>query len=111
MGNSASKGAQASGKAVSRAGAGKKRQYPAANNPAIAIVNARDRIARRFAEESEDLGRKAFAGRTLLSAREIREVISAKEQRRWGDSAIEKQFHLKSGVLAEILSGGAVKNV
>ncbi|RMZ75753.1 hypothetical protein DV737_g5161, partial [Chaetothyriales sp. CBS 132003] len=140
MGNSASKGAQAAGKAVSRAGA-RKRQYPsstpalclsfspahlddppptglhvfpsrsAATNPAIAIVNARDRIARRFEEESEDFGSNTFAGRTLLSASEIRQVLGAKDQARWGDSMIEKQYHLKRGVLAEILSGGAVKNV
>ncbi|RMD40467.1 hypothetical protein DV735_g4657, partial [Chaetothyriales sp. CBS 134920] len=125
MGNSASKGAaQTAGKAI------KRRQYPtspsssllasqapspphqhAATNPAIAIVNARDRIAQRFEDECGQAGSRKFEGRSLLSAGEIREVLGAREQGRWADAAIEKQFRLRSGVLAQILSGGVVKNV
>ncbi|RMZ78179.1 hypothetical protein DV738_g3962, partial [Chaetothyriales sp. CBS 135597] len=136
MGNSASKGAaQAAGKAIKRqyptdpavatiAGSSfyspdeapptGQNVFPsrsAVTNPAIAIVNARDRIAQQFEEELEGAGRKGFAGRSLLSASEIREVIGAKEQGRWADGAIEKQFRLRSGVLAQILSAGVVKNV
>ena len=44
------------------------------------VVRARERIARIWEEESERVGRKGFEGRTLLGAKDVREIVGARER-------------------------------
>lgn len=69
-------------------------------NPALAIVQARDRLTKQWEMESESLGRKGFPGRTLLSARELREALNVRDVK--GPEHAEKTMRLKRGMLAEL---------
>src|SRR2546423_1868223 len=51
----------------------------ASTNPALLIVQTRERIGKAWEEESESLGRGSFQGRTMISAAQIREVVSMRE--------------------------------
>lgn len=87
--------------------------FPSASpstNPAIAVVQARDRIAKRFEEESEGLGRGSFQGRTLLSAKEIKEALRLRDEGRKSPEEVEKQMRLRSGILRTLGAQGVVGN-
>lgn len=80
-------------------------------NPAIAIVEARERIAKRFEEESESLGRGSFQGRTLISAREIKEALRLRDEGGRSPEEVEKQMRLRSGIISQLGPPGVVGNV
>lgn len=69
-----------------------------AGNPALQIVAARERVARQWEAEQEGMGRKGFEGRTLLSAREIREVLKAVEAGK-GTEELERGVRLRRGLV------------
>jgi hypothetical protein len=71
-------------------------------NPAVAIVQARERIAKRFDQETDNLGRGSFQGRTLLSAKEIREALRLRDEAGKSVDEIEKQLRLSSGILNKL---------
>ena len=79
-------------------------------NPAIAIVQARDRINKLFEEESENLGRPSFQGRTLLSAKEIKEALRLRDGGGRSPEEVEKQMRLKSGIISKLGPQGVVGN-
>lgn len=70
-------------------------------NPALAIVEARSALTRRFEHETEALGRKGFGGRTLVSARELKEALAMRDAGR-SDDEVEKALRLQSGFLAKL---------
>jgi len=82
-----------------------------AKNPALMVIQARERIEKRWEEESEGLGRGSFAGRTLISAKEITEVLKLRDQKGMDSGEIEKQLRLKSGLVATLGASGMVANV
>lgn len=80
--------------------------FPSSNpgaNPALAVVQARDRLTKLWQMENEGVGRKGFQGRTLLSAKELREVMNIRAVR--GEEEAEKMMRLKKGLLAELPVG------
>jgi hypothetical protein len=79
-------------------------------NPAIAIVYARERIAKRFEQESESLGRGSFQGRTLLSAKDIKDALRLRDEGGQSDGEVEKQMRLQSGILSKLGPRGVVGN-
>lgn len=79
-------------------------------NPAIAIVEARERIAKRFEEESESLGRGSFQGRTLITAREIKEALRLRDEGGKSAGEVEKQMRLKPGIISQLGPPGVVGN-
>ena len=79
-------------------------------NPAIAIVQARDSIAKRFEEESESLGRGSFQGRTLITAREIKEALRLRDEGGKSAGEVEKQMRLKAGIISQLGPPGVVGN-
>lgn len=50
--------------------------------------------------ENDGVGRPGFQGRTLLSAKEIREAINIRAVK--GEAEAEKMMRLKKGVLAQM---------
>jgi hypothetical protein len=75
----------------------------------MAVVQARERLTRRWQEENEAAGRKGNEGRTLLSAKEIREALNARSVR--GEEEAEKVMRLRRGVLGQRGMGeGVVAN-
>lgn len=72
-------------------------------NPALAVVQARDRLTKQWQMENESMGRKGFPGRTLLSARELREALNMRDVQ--GAEQAEMTMRLKRGMLAELPVG------
>ena len=83
----------------------------AATNPAILVVEARNRIGKVWQDESERLGRKSFAGRTLLSAKDIKEALRLRDESRKTSAEIETQMRLKPGVFETLARKDVVANV
>jgi hypothetical protein len=80
-----------------------------ATNPALLMVEARERIGRLWEEESESLGRGSFQGRTLISAGQIREVLNMRESgMESGD--IERRLRLRAGLVKRLGVGSVVAN-
>jgi len=82
-----------------------------AKNPALMVVQARERIGKQWEEERESLGRGSFAGRTLISAKEITEVLKLRDQKGMDSGEIEKQLRLKGGLVARLGASDVVANV
>ena len=78
-------------------------------NPALRIVEARERIAKLFEAESESLGRSSFQGRTLIGAAQIRDVLGMRESG-MESGEIERRLRLKSGVVRKLGIGSVVEN-
>jgi hypothetical protein len=72
-------------------------------------VEARERIERLWEDESESLGRGSFQGRTLISASQIREVLSMKESG-MESGEIEKRLRLRAGLIKRLGAGSVVAN-
>ncbi|ETN38847.1 uncharacterized protein HMPREF1541_06888 [Cyphellophora europaea CBS 101466] len=71
-------------------------------NPALAVVQARDKLTKQFEAEGEGLGRKSFAGRTLLNARELREALNLRDAA--GEAEAESAMRLRKGLLAAMVT-------
>lgn len=80
------------------------------SNPALKIVSARERIASTYEEELEGLGRRSFPGRTLLPAKEIKDILRMRDSG-VATSDIEKQMRLRPGILKQLVQPGVYTNV
>jgi hypothetical protein len=78
-------------------------------NPAIVIVQARDRIGKVWQEERDALGRGSFVGRTMLGAGEIADVIRMRDEG-LQDGDIEKKMRLSHGLVGRLGVKGVVAN-
>jgi hypothetical protein len=67
-------------------------------------VQARDRLTRRYEAETDALGRKGFEGRTLLSARDLKEALAMREAGR-EDEEVERAMRLRRGFLVGLPEG------
>ena len=74
------------------------------------IVEARARFAKLFEEESENLGRPSFKGRTLVKAEEIKTILSMRDDRGMDSGQIEKQLLLRKGFIEKLGVPGMVGN-
>ena len=81
------------------------------DNPAVMLVQARRRIARQVEEELEDQGRPSFKGRTLVSAQEIRQALSLRDEGGKDAQEVEKQMRMRPGILEQLVGKGVVANV
>jgi hypothetical protein len=82
-----------------------------ANNPAMLLVHARQRIAQQWESELENQGRPSFAGRTLLSAQEIRQALTSRDEAGRSSQEVEKSLRLKPGILEQLVPKGVIANV
>ncbi len=78
-------------------------------NPAIVIVQARERIGNVWEEERDAYGRGSFVGRTLLGASEIADVIRMRDEG-LADAEIEKKMRLSNGLVGRLGVRGVVAN-
>lgn len=78
-------------------------------NPAIVVVQARERIGKVWQAERDALGRGSFAGRTLLGAGEIADVIRMRDEGSKGEE-IEKKMRLNKGLVEKLGVRGVVAN-
>lgn len=75
------------------------------------IVKAREKINKIYDAEMEDIGRSSSGGRTLISAKDIKEALKMRDQGGMSSSEIEKQLRLKSGILSRLGKPGVFANV
>lgn len=78
-------------------------------NPAIVVVNARERIGKVWEEERDALGRGSFAGRTMLNAGELADIIQMRDDG-MVDGDIEKDMRLSRGLVGRLGVRGVVAN-
>ncbi|KIW94489.1 uncharacterized protein Z519_04465 [Cladophialophora bantiana CBS 173.52] len=81
------------------------------NNPAMMLVRARKRIGAQWESEMESQGRPGFAGRTLLSAKDIKEALTLRDEVGKTRQEAERQLRLKPGTLDQLVPKGVVANV
>jgi hypothetical protein len=82
--------------------------FPSGTNPAIALLQARERLAQEAEEEFENLGRRGAAGRRFLDVVTIRQVLMMRDDLRKGEEEIEQQLGLEKGVVGKLGSRGVV---
>lgn len=80
-------------------------------NSSLRIVEARKRIAEQYDQQMEGLGRASFSGRTLITAKEVREALLQRDHLGKTSQEIEKQMKLKPGILDELARKGLYANV
>lgn len=80
-------------------------------NPSLMIVKARERINQQFDNEAEDIGRASAGGRTLISAKDIKEALKMRDQGGMSSEEVEKQLRLKPGILSRLGKPGVFGNV
>lgn len=88
--------------------------FPSASpgkNSGLTVVHTRERISQKFDQEMESIGRGSFTGRTLISAKDIAEILRMRDQRGMSPQAIEKQMRLQSGILDKLAKPGVYANV
>ncbi|EXJ79369.1 hypothetical protein A1O3_08871 [Capronia epimyces CBS 606.96] len=81
-----------------------------AQNPAIMLVQARERINRRWESELDNQGRRGFAGRTVVSAKDVKEALALRDEAGKSSSEIETQLSLKPGILDQLVPRRVVAN-
>jgi len=75
------------------------------------VVEARNRIAQTSDQETDAIGRASSTGRTLISAKDITEVLRLRDQRGMSTQDIEKQMRLQPGILSRLARPGVYANV
>jgi hypothetical protein len=83
----------------------------ASTNPAIALVAARERWAALYNSDNDNLGRPNYEGRQLLTIREVKDVLRAREDGSKSLREMEKTMRLKPGILDKLGREGVVMNV
>ncbi|KAJ5675512.1 hypothetical protein N7462_008409 [Penicillium macrosclerotiorum] len=82
--------------------------FPTASNPALLVVNARQRINKAAQEELEQLGSGEFAGRQFLDAFSIQQALTMRDRQGMPRREIERLMRLKSGVMDRLGKDGLV---
>jgi hypothetical protein len=73
------------------------------------VVEARERINKLWEEENASLGKGSFQGRTMISAAQIREVLTMKESG-MESGEIERRMRLRAGLVKRLGVGSLVAN-
>ena len=81
----------------------------AKHNPSLLVVQARGQTGKKWEEEQDDMGKSTFEGRTLISAKEIRDVLEMRG-RGMESGDIEKQLRLKRGIVERLGAKEAIAN-
>jgi len=72
---------------------------------------ARERIAHKYEQELDGLGRTSFKGRTLIPAKDVKEALRLRDEVGVPEQEIEKQLRLQSGILSQLAKPGVYANV
>ncbi|RVX72280.1 hypothetical protein B0A52_04484 [Exophiala mesophila] len=79
-------------------------------NPAMHLVQSRERFNKLWETEEENRGRGTFAGRTLLSANDIKEALTLRDEGGRSTQQIEKEMRLSPGILDKLVAKGIIGN-
>ncbi|KAJ9253820.1 hypothetical protein DTO027B5_1440 [Paecilomyces variotii] len=76
--------------------------FPTANNPALLVVTARQRITKAAEQEAEAFGRESHVGREFLDALTIRQALTMRDRQGKSAAEIENALRLKPGVMERL---------
>ncbi|KAL1883557.1 hypothetical protein Plec18167_002563 [Paecilomyces lecythidis] len=82
--------------------------FPSANNPALLVVTARQRITKAAEQEAEAFGRESHVGREFLDALTIRQALTMRDRQGKHPSEVENVLRLKPGVMERLGRKGIV---
>jgi hypothetical protein len=71
----------------------------------VALLTARERIAKEAEAEFESLGRRGNPGRSFLDVVTIRQVLMMRDEQRRDVGEIERVLGLKKGVVGKLKNG------
>lgn len=77
-------------------------------NPALQILQARERFAKEAEREFDEIGRSTASGRRYLDVITIRHALMLRDQQRLPAREIERKLGLKEGVVDELGPAGVV---
>ena len=80
------------------------------SNPALQVVEAREKFAKIAMEEIENMGRPSFQGRSLISASELRTLLELRDDAKKSPGEIERHLRLRPGLVAKLGPAGMVGN-
>ena len=83
----------------------------AATNPALQILDARNRLTDAAEAEFSEMGRRGFQGKQFLDVVLIRQALMMRDEKGMADTEIEKTLGLKNGVVARLGRKGTVGDV
>ncbi|OGE58330.1 hypothetical protein PENARI_c001G05888 [Penicillium arizonense] len=73
--------------------------FPQSSNPALLVINARQRLNKLAEEEAESFGVAGHPGRQFLDALTIQQVLTMRDKQGMSRRQIEKFLGLKNGVV------------
>lgn len=79
-----------------------------ATNPALQILDSRNRLSSAAEAEFAQMGRSGFEGKEFLDVVLIRQALSLRDEKGLANVEIEKRLGLKSGVVARLGATGTV---
>ncbi|KAI9682114.1 MAG: hypothetical protein M1817_000168 [Caeruleum heppii] len=82
-----------------------------ATNPAIKVVQARDRLAGEAERETIEAGRRGHEGRRFLDVVLIRQILMLRDHKGVEAGEIERRLGLKRGVVGRLGQQGVVADV
>ena len=82
-----------------------------ATNPAIQVVDARNRLTDEAEAEFADMGRRGFEGRRFLDVVLIRQMLSLRDEKGMEAGEIERRLGLRKGVVERLGAKGVVGDV
>ncbi|MCJ1387888.1 hypothetical protein MMC18_000731 [Xylographa bjoerkii] len=86
--------------------------FPSATtNPALQILDARNRLTDAAEAEFSEMGRRGFQGKQFLDVVLIRQALMMRDEKGMTDTEIEKRLGLKNGVIARLGRKGTVGDV
>lgn len=85
--------------------------HKSGSNASLMIVKAREAISQKYEEELDAIGRPSFKGRTLISAKDIKEALRMRDQAGMSIEQIEKQMRLHPGILSQLAKPSVYANV
>jgi hypothetical protein len=85
--------------------------FPQSSNPALLVVNARQRLNKLAEEEAELFGVAGHPGRQFLDALTIQQVLTMRDKQGMSRRQIEKFLGLKSGVVDRLGNDEVVSRI
>ncbi|KAJ5294189.1 hypothetical protein PENANT_c028G09844 [Penicillium antarcticum] len=85
--------------------------FPRSSNPALLVINARQRLNKLVEEEAESYGVAGHPGRQFLDALTIQQVLTMRDKQGMSRRQIEKFLGLKSGVVDRLGKDAIVSRI
>ena len=80
-------------------------------NPAVTLLNRRQKLQEEADQEWENVGRKGFAGRKFIDVGTLRQAITLRDKQQKSPGEIETALRLQNGMIGKLGPKGLVETV